>query len=700
MVNKKLTTSCTRGIISSNKGRKKEFLMNYQEFKDKYNIKLNKQQEAAVQTIDGPCLLLAVPGSGKTTVLVTRLGYMIFSKNINPSNILTLTYTVAATHDMKDRFVQKFGDSVPVEFRTINGISAKIIDYYSKVAGREPFDLITDEKERLRLITRLYQDTTGRYPAESDTKDVSTKITYIKNMLLTEEEIREMEKEIDYPLFEIYSGYNRRMREEKKMDYDDQMLYAYNILKSSPDALSFFQNRYKYICVDEAQDTSKIQHILIKLLAGKRDNLFMVGDEDQSIYGFRAAYPAALLNFGKEHPGAKILLMEENFRSNKNIVDAADCFIQKNRLRYKKTLKATRESASPVSKLQVKGRRGQYEHLLKMVQESSEETAILYRDNESIIPVIDLFERNNIPFRIKNAELSFFTHRVVVDIVNILKFALDPTDTDLFMNIYYKLSLYIPKREAEALCMLCKRNNVSIFKAVSDVKFSNPGMKMNLIKLREDCRVISKLKPDEAVGYIKNIMGYGNYLSRSHISDSKIFTIKEVFRRCSDIPSAINRLGEISRIIMENDSESNLILSTIHSSKGLEYKNVYIIDVIDGVFPDAKDSMTEEYEEQRRIFYVGITRAKDNLYLFRTGEPSRFIDEMKLPSNNKKNSSLLPSYEDYLSNLTPGTKVMHQKLKEGTIVSVKIPFVSIDFGDKERTFGIKQLYDKNLLEFC
>ncbi len=668
--------------------------MDFHEFVDKYKIKLNSQQEEAVKAIDGPCLLLAVPGSGKTTVLVTRLGYMIFGKGISPENILTLTYTVAATHDMKERFVKIFGDTVPVEFRTINGICSKVIDYYSKKAGREPFDLETNEKERLKLISSLYMNATGTYPAESDTRDASTRITYIKNMLLTENEIRKMEKDVDYPLYDIYTGYCNKMKEQKMMDYDDQMIYAYNILKGSPDTLSYFQNKYKYICIDEAQDTSKIQHTLIRLLSGGRDNLFMVGDEDQSIYGFRAAYPAALLNFKNEHPGAKILLMEENYRSNQNIVEAADSLIQNNKIRYKKRLKATRPAASPVKKIQVKGRTGQYDYLLKIAKETTEETAILYRDNESILPIVDLFDRNHVPFRIRNAELSFFTHRVVTDIINILKFTLDPNNIELFLNIYYKLGLYLPKREAEELCSISRRTGVGLLKVIADYKFSNDGEKIRLLDFIRDCSIVRKKTPDSAVSYIKNIMNYGRYLKQCHISDSKLYILQEIFKGCRDITAAISRLNELSMIIRENDQKSGIILSTIHSSKGLEYKNVYLIDVIDGIFPESGDITKEDFEEMRRIFYVGVTRAKDNLFLFRTGDTSQFIDELAV-----KKGSLLPSYDDYITNLFSGQKVVHQMFGKGTVTALKIPFVSIKFSDKERTFGIKGLYDKNLLEF-
>lgn len=403
--------------------------MEWKEFETTFSVKLNQQQKEAVQSTKGPVLLLAVPGSGKTTVLVTRLGYMIYCRNIPPESILTVTYTVAATKDMSERFAVRFGEDMAkrLEFRTINGICAMIIQYYGRRIGKTPFELVKDEKATTGMLIKICQDHGMGYPTESDLKNVRTLITYIKNMMLNEEELQKLEEESDIRIAGIYREYCRQMREQKLMDYDDQMLYAYNILRKDPGVLAYFQNRYPYICVDEAQDTSKIQHAIIALLAAGTGNLFMVGDEDQSIYGFRAAYPEALLSFEKKHPGAKVLLMEENFRSNAKIVEAADKFIQKNTLRHEKHMRAAREAGADIREISLKSRKAQYVYLMKAAQEcttgmagmsgseehrgradaSVTETAVLYRDNECAIPLIDLLERKNIPYRMRNADLSF-----------------------------------------------------------------------------------------------------------------------------------------------------------------------------------------------------------------------------------------------------------------------------------------------------
>lgn len=234
--------------------------MEWKEFETTFSVKLNQQQKEAVQSTKGPVLLLAVPGSGKTTVLVTRLGYMIYCKNIPPERILTVTYTVAATKDMSERFAVRFGEDMAkrLEFRTINGICARIIQYYGRRIGKTPFELVKDEKATTGMLIRICQDHGMGYPTESDLKNVRTLLTYIKNMMLNEEELQKLEEESDIRIAGIYREYCRQMREQKLMDYDDQMLYAYNILRKDPGVLAYFQNRYPYICVDEAQDTSKI----------------------------------------------------------------------------------------------------------------------------------------------------------------------------------------------------------------------------------------------------------------------------------------------------------------------------------------------------------------------------------------------------------------------------------------------------------
>jgi DNA helicase-2/ATP-dependent DNA helicase PcrA len=680
-------------------------IMTDKEFIDKYGQKLNNEQIEAVRAVEGFVLLLAVPGSGKTTVLINRLGYMLYVKGIRPENILTLTYTVAATKDMARRFESVFGraSSNLLEFRTINGICYEIIREYGRRIGKKPFDLITDDKLSGKILTDIYIDVMDEYPTESDIKNVRTLITYCKNMLLTEEEIKKRGEDEGLDLFKIYDRYNAELKARSLMDYDDQMIYAYRMLKSSSEMLSFFKNRYKYICVDEAQDTSKSQHMIISLLAGENGNLFMVGDEDQSIYGFRAAYPDALLNFEKDHRGARVLVMNKNYRSNAKIVETADLFIQKNFNRHKKHMCADREASSEVNYVTLKSRESQYKYLFEMAEVSDSGLAILYRDNESVIPLIDLLEREDFFYRIKSADMSFFSNRVVVDIANILKFALNPSDPALFMNIYFKFQTYLRKPDAEKMIYIADRKHIGILDAAESIDL-NGRVLGNVRALRTHFRNLALEPPVKALNRIDKYMGYGDYLKDNNIATNKLFILKMLAKKEKTIPGFLERLDLLRKILTEKreDYTAKLILSTIHSSKGLEYDNVVLMDVINGVFPgkmiknfkSATPQEKRDYEEERRIFYVGITRAKDNLTILKyddapsvfTGElsPGKKKDMAKTHANAKKVENVLLKPTPLLKkksvpvtsgvnvpdNLIIGERITQSKYGEGIITDV------------------------------
>lgn len=742
--------------------------MEWKEFETTFSVKLNQQQKEAVQSTKGPVLLLAVPGSGKTTVLVTRLGYMIYCKNIPPESILTVTYTVAATKDMSERFAVRFGEDMAkrLEFRTINGICARIIQYYGRRIGKTPFELVKDEKATTGMLIRICQDHGMGYPTESDLKNVRTLITYIKNMMLNEEELQKLEEESDIRIAGIYREYCRQMREQKLMDYDDQMLYAYNILRKDPGVLAYFQNRYPYICVDEAQDTSKIQHAIIALLAAGTGNLFMVGDEDQSIYGFRAAYPEALLSFEKKHSGAKVLLMEENFRSNAKIVEAADKFIQKNTLRHEKHMRAAREAGADIREISLKSRKAQYVYLMKAAQEcttgmagmsgseehrgradaSVTETAVLYRDNECAIPLIDLLERKNIPYRMRNADLSFFTHRTVLDVQNIIRFAMDSKDTELFMQIYYRLKLFFNKKDALRYAQISQEKDMEVLDAA--LKYGNleKYQEDNIRNLKRQMVRILNMPGDEAVNQILTYMGYQDYLKKMGMNANKLETVKLIGSRVESPEKLLERLEELRTIIQEkvSDKDCPFILSTMHASKGLEYDTVYLLDVMDGILPEkvlanprtASKEELETYEEERRLFYVGVTRAKNQLNVFTTNKPSKFCSELlgkrNLRENQQKEYAGIKKWGDYSPAGTYGIKgngmyhgygtghgfqkqpgksyqeladalgegmiVKHKKFGEGVVVDMEGEHIRIQFGDNVKNMDLKVLARLGMLE--
>ena len=674
--------------------------MDYRSFAEKYALKLNRQQEEAVRSVEGNVLLLAVPGSGKTTVLVARLGYALYCLGVAPENILTMTYTVAAAADMRKRFVSLFGEELSgrLAFRTINGVCARIIRQYEQSRGTTAFELLSDESRIAAMLGDICRGVLNEYPADSDIKAIRTKITYVKNMCLKPEEIEELNQEIKgFPA--IYRAYVDTMKRQRLMDYDDQLVYAYNILRRCPDILHSLQSRYRYICVDEAQDTSKIQHMIIELLAGPEGNLFMVGDEDQSIYGFRAAYPRALADFSRRRKNARVLLMEQNYRSTRQIVRAADRFIQQNSDRHPKRMTAVRGDGAEVKELTVSSRAGQYAYLLKTAKDCGRETAVLFRDNECALPLIDLLDRSRIPYRCRQMDTSFFTSPVVRDITDIIRFALDQTDGQLFMNLYYKLNARLSKQEAQEAVRRCPES-MSVLEYLAE-DFPLSGFK------RKQCRALlthmnNMLTENagSAVYRIVKYMGYGAYLKQREMGEGKAEILQALGNQEPSPARLLDRLEELSGIIRSHESnDSRFILSTIHSSKGLEYDRVFLMDTIDGILPSqAADEDRALMEEERRLFYVGMTRAKNelNIFTFRQAELSSAFSAALFPGKEEKpaapkgggapsirppsaGSSLHWAAKDYF----PGVRVCHRQFGKGQVITRNEDILTVRFEQGE-----------------
>ena len=674
--------------------------MDYRSFAEKYALKLNRQQEEAVRSVEGNVLLLAVPGSGKTTVLVARLGYALYCLGVAPENILTMTYTVAAAADMRKRFVSLFGEELSgrLAFRTINGVCARIIRQYEQSRGTTAFELLSDESRIAAMLGDICRGVLNEYPADSDIKAIRTKITYVKNMGLKPEEIEALNQEIKgFP--SIYRAYVDTMKRQRLMDYDDQLVYAYNILRRCPDILHSLQSRYRYICVDEAQDTSKIQHMIIELLAGPEGNLFMVGDEDQSIYGFRAAYPRALADFSRRRKNARVLLMEQNYRSTRQIVRAADRFIQQNSDRHPKRMTAVRGDGAEVKELTVSSRAGQYAYLLKTAKDCGRETAVLFRDNECALPLIDLLDRSRIPYRCRQMDTSFFTSPVVRDITDIIRFALDQTDGQLFMNLYYKLNARLSKQEAQEAVRRCPES-MSVLEYLAE-DFPLSGFK------RKQCRALlthmnNMLTENagSAVYRIVKYMGYGAYLKQREMGEGKAEILQALGNQEPSPARLLDRLEELSGIIRSHGSnDSRFILSTIHSSKGLEYDRVFLMDTIDGILPSqAADEDRALMEEERRLFYVGMTRAKNelNIFTFRQAELSSAFSAALFPGKEEKpaapkgggapsirppsaGSSLHWAAKDYF----PGVRVCHRQFGKGQVITRNEDILTVRFEQGE-----------------
>jgi len=609
----------------------------YREFREKYNITLNKQQERALLAVEGSNLLLAVPGSGKTTVLVARLGYMVLNKHILPESILAITYGKNADEEMRERFSVKFGKHIGdrIEFRTINSLSLKIYSDYCRKSGKPKREQMK-ESERRKLLNEIFEEYNKERATENDYLELSVTISFIKNMMWEDDQISAIE--IDYPhLSAMYHSYQKWLDKNAKMDYDDQMVYAHAILQKRGEFAKEQRAKYRYICVDEAQDTSKIQHEIIRLLA-QGNSLFMVGDEDQSIYGYRAAYPKALLNFRYRYLNPYILRMERNYRSTNQIVEKAQMFISQNKGRYEKNMTAERGDGENVQLEYVSSKEAQYLRLLYIAKTAQTETAFLYRDNESAVVLIDLLLKNKIPFKHKKAEMNFFRTRVVKDIVAYLSLAINENDTESFEQICNKGILYLPKQQKDYAISNCKNKKISIYDAVQgQMQFLKEDYRDRGEIFRSVMAKVSKATTTQAISILMD-EGYNYYLNKNQLSSGKVELLSILAKQEPDIRKFLQRLKELEAFMLKGNSpkESKVILSTIHSSKGLEYDSVYMVDVYDGRFPSSRPNIysrskdnADGEQEERRLFYVGITRAKNYLHLFSIQDrPSSYIHEL------------------------------------------------------------------------
>lgn len=670
--------------------------MTFTEFTNTYGLHLNEQQAAAVQAIEGPVLLLAVPGSGKTTVLVSRLGYML-SRGIAPENILTMTYTVAAAGDMRRRFAGIFGESAAegLEFRTINGVCARIIRLYEREYGRKAFELMGDERSLNTLVAEICRSVLQESPGESEIQAVRTAITYAKNSMLSPEAIDAMDTP---PRFgEIYREYQKRLRTLELMDYDDQLVYALQILRQCPELLQRLRERWHYICVDEAQDSSRIQHELFELLAGERGNLFMVGDEDQSIYGFRAACPEVLLHFEQRHTGARVLLMEKNYRCAAAITEAARQFIGGNRERREKHMEPVRSVAGSVRPIMVRSRQEQYAYLLKLAKACREETAVLYRDNDSALPLLDMLLRQGIPYRARQLDSRFFSHRIVRDIRDIYAFAMDSSNPEKFLQVYYKFSAGIPKAAVEAAAG--RSSALPMLERVAVESGISNWTRQRCMSIQAALPQLLKERGDRAIARISDELGYGDFVRERGLDENKLHILKSLGEREESLERLLCRLDELDEELKEGGSaESPLILSTIHSSKGLEYERVFLMDVLDGLLPKTAGHKVSEseaeklLEEERRLFYVAMTRAKNELAVFRflrEGRRASFADAVFAGPKKAAPAPKAPwlpqkaaeSAGRNAAGFQPGTAVKHRQYGAGVIEERIGELLSIRFAD-------------------
>ena len=677
------------------------------DFLERHKLILNPQQEKAVMQIGGAMLLLAVPGSGKTTVIIARLGNMIFNHGVDPQHILNLTFSKASALDMKARFSKLFGieNENLLEFRTIHSFSLNIIKEYELYASRKAHKIL---ENNISVIRRIYIDQSKEYAGDEIINEISQKIGYCKNMMYGIEEI----KEIQIPgcdFFEIYNSYDEYKKVNKLMDFDDILNYSLVILKKYPDVLQKFQDKYTYINVDEAQDTSFLQHEIIRLLVEKNGNIFMVGDEDQSIYGFRGAFPKALLNFEVTYKNSHILKMERNYRSTKNIVKAADFFIRQNKQRFQKNMFSDNVEGSKIKCLELSDLASQYKRTANLLlnEYKNKEVAVLFRNNDSAIPLVDALDYNAISFSIRESTPTFFNHFITTDIVNFMLLALDKRNLEAFKKIYYKMNCNVNKIMYE---FVKERTNRNIFETLLEYPKNEVHTTKKIYQRKDDFEKLLKMRPLQAIDYILDNMGYSYYLKnlaeQGYSIDSlnrKLSILRNIAVLRNSLDDFIKRLGRLEEIMKKTGTNNSLVtLTTIHSSKGLEFENVFILDAIDGLFPSIESIKQKEdqnvadlLEEETRLFYVAITRAKNELLFFSSktiyGVPmktSRFISYLnEFWNNSSQRTSYVNTTKPTGSIFEVGDRVSHSSYGKGTLTTVSKKNVKVHFDN----YGLREV---------
>lgn len=693
--------------------------MSIEKLKDFYNIRLDNQQLQAVNHLHGAALVLAGPGSGKTTVITARTAHLVLNCGVKPENILTLTFNKAAQLEMEYRFKRIYGEKIPkkVKFATIHSFCRQILNDYEERQGKR-LELIegeeASENNKRKIISNIYHKINGSKINDDELDDLINEIGFVKNKML--KNIDDFQSKFkNFPL--IYKEYEGYKKANLFIDFDDMLTYAYSILIKCPDILYRYRSLYSFVQVDEGQDLSKIQFEILKLIVNpKSNNVFIVADDDQSIYGFRGAEPKYILQIKEHFKGRSVYYLESNYRSTKNIVDVSSIFIRENINRFDKTHTTVNDKKYDPFIVQVKDEIMQIEYIMEKLKEHNKEgkkAAILYRYNLSSIIVADKLEREGIPFKVKQSGLNFFSHWLVQDVIAFLNFALNPTDEESFARIYYKMNRYISKAMLESAINSKDEKNVidSILKSneLKDFQIKR------LVELKKDFLSMSGFKAVQALSYIRNNFNYFDYIKEycentgtSFDYLNRLFGILEsVAEECLNIRDFLMRLELLKSMFEEKNYYSNnmewVTLTTIHSSKGLEYDVVFMIDLKESEIPGTnviesakKEDDYSVLEEERRLFYVGMTRAKEYVYLIYPGpesSKSTFIKEVETILHNAA-----------INEIGEGMIIKHKHFGEGVIVAIlenkaKQALLEIDFNGVRRKLDFWVCLENGLIEF-
>ncbi|MDD3403183.1 MAG: ATP-dependent helicase [Hespellia sp.] len=609
-------------------------------------MSLNQSQYEAVAHNCGPCLVLAGPGSGKTLTIVKRIEYLIQKQKVKPEEILVITFTKYAAKEMKQRFFRQMrGGNFPVTFGTFHGIYYGILKW---AYGFGPQNLLSEEA-KYQLLSEVIHQTEITMEDIEEEKDfiqnIATEIGIVKNNCedVEQYEARCCRKD---EFREIYLEYEQRRKKQRKIDFDDMLVLCHQLFVTRPDILEKWQDRFRYILIDEFQDINQIQYDVIKMLAKPQDNLFVVGDDDQSIYAFRGAKPEIMFAFKKDYPQAKELILNINYRSTANITKNALRVIGRNQVRFSKDITAKKEVGKTVHVQEVKDSVEESEYVLEKIQEcisrgtEPEEIAILFRTAMCAGVMVETLLENHVEFQMREHMKNIYEHFIGENMVSYFRLAAGERSRRDYLGIMNRPNRYLSRDSAE--------DSVISFEKIKSFYCDKKWMIDRVEQLELDLRLIRKMAPYAAIQYIRKRMGYDEFLKEyaayRNIRKEELFEVlTEIEERAKSYQSLEEWLEHISEYAVEikkqmqhrQEQQRGIHLMTMHSAKGLEFTNVFVIGANEGNMPYKKAKLDKEIEEERRLFYVAMTRAKEELIISyvktkngKDCEPSRFVDEL------------------------------------------------------------------------
>ena len=677
---------------------------------------LNDKQKEAVLHKDGPLLILAGAGSGKTRVLTTRIAYLIEEHNVNPYNILAITFTNKAANEMKERITKLIGNT-SITTCTFHAFGVKILRENYKLLGFTSNFNIMDSDDTLTLIKKILKEM-GLDPKQFSPYMIRNKISSCKNEFVMPDEYKKFVCcEEDDVIYKVYSRYQEILFKNNSVDFDDLLILPIKLFIDNEDVLERYQERFKYILIDEYQDTNKVQYILAKMLSKKYKNICVVGDVDQSIYGFRNADYRNILNFEKDYKEGKTIFLEQNYRSCKTILNAANEVIKNNKERKDKNLWSENDEGDKISYYRAYDEVDEVFYCIRKIKELVKkdvpysDIAILYRTNAQSRVFEDNLLKENLPYKIVGS-FYFYSRKEIKDLISYLKLINNPDDNLSLMRAINTPKRGIGEKSIEKIEQEATMFNTSMFECLREKK--ELEFKNLILELKEK---VSEVTLTELIDLVLDKSGLRKTLEDEKTLDSSIRlenleefkSITKSFEEREGLISLEDFLLEISLVSDREEykeDQDRITLMTIHSVKGLEYPYVFIVGLEEGIFPhkNSMDSETE-LEEERRLMYVAITRAMKKLYITNAkkrmlyGEericiPSRFVNEISEDlldvENQDKNTVVKKEKNVYTSDVdfSYGDKVMHEKFGMGVVIGINKDIISIAFN---KSVGIKQL---------